>query len=342
MNRTGSATVTLPSDREILITRVFDAPPAKVFRAWTEPQYVRRWWGRADAPLVVCDIDLRPGGDWRYVTRSAEGVELGWHGTYLDVAVPNRLVSTEVFEGYPDVQSENTLTLTAEGDTTVMTVRVLHASKANRDGHVDSGMEGGLQRSLDEIDEILASMPNTIADRHRNVAGRFTERVRGVPVGAWDNLAPCEGWVARDVVEHLVEWLPALLRDSGIEGFPPVPAVGADPLAAWLAVSDGVQAILDDPVASAQTFSHPMAGTHRLDDALGMFFMGDVLIHTWDLARATGQDETLDADEVAGMYAGMLPLDEVLRQSGQYGPRVAVAEDADLQTKLIAFTGRSI
>ena len=342
MNRTGSAIVTLPSDREILITRVFDAPPAKVYRAWTEPQFVRRWWGRADAPLVVCDIDLRPGGEWRYVTRSTDGVELGWHGTYLDVAAPNRLVSTEVFEGYPDAQSENTLTLIAEGDTTVLTVRVLHATKANRDGHVDSGMEGGLQRSLDEVDEILATMPGALADRYRKVAERFTQRVRGVPAGAWDNPAPCEGWVARDVVGHLVEWLPALLRNGGIEGFPHVSSVHVDPLAAWLALSNGVQAILDDPVASAQTFSHPMAGTHRLDDALGMFFMGDVVIHTWDLARATGQDETLVADEVAGMYTGMLPLDEVLRQSGQYGPRVPVADDADIQTKLLAFTGRSI
>lgn len=346
MNRSGSAVVTLLTDLEIDITRVFDAPPAKVFRAWTEPQFVRRWWGREDAPLVVCDIDLRPGGNWRYVSRMADGSELGWHGTYLEVAAPHRLVSTEVFEGFPDAQSQNTLTLTlGEDGATVMRIRVLHASKANRDGHVDSGMEHGLQLSLDAVDQVLASMPSELpselSERYRKVAATFTERVRGVPADHWNDPAPCEGWVARDIVEHLVDWLPSLLRDGGIECFPEVPAVGTDPLGAWLVLDAGVQAILDDPVSSARTFSHPMAGTHRLDDALSMFFLGDVLVHTWDLARATGQDESLDADEVAGMYAGIVPMDEILRQSGQYGPRVDVAEDADTQTKLIAFVGRT-
>ena len=342
MNRSGSATVTLPSDREIHITRVFDAPPAKVFRAWTEPQFVRRWWGREDAPLVICDIDLRVGGAWRYVSRSADGVELGWHGTYLEVATPERLVSSEVFEGFPGAESQNTLTLSSgENDTTLMTIRVLHASKENRDGHVDSGMEGGLQLSLDAVDEVLANMPSELSDRYRKVAGRFTARVQGVPADRWDDPAPCEGWVARDVVHHLVEWVPALVRDGGIEDFPSIAWDGADPLASWLVLDQVVQAILDDPVASARTFSHPMAGTHRLDDALSMFFLGDVLVHTWDLARATGQDESLDADEVAGMYHGILPMDEMLRHSGQYGPRVVVSDDADTQTKLLAFVGRT-
>jgi len=156
--RHGSAVVTLPSDREILITRVFDAPAALVFRAWTSPELVRRWWSSADAPLVVCDIDLRPGGAWRYVTRYPDGTELGWHGTYLDIDAPTRLVSTETFEGYPDGTAQDTLHLTERDGTTVLTVTVLHTSKENRDGHVASGMEPGLQRSLDRIDEILAEL----------------------------------------------------------------------------------------------------------------------------------------------------------------------------------------
>jgi uncharacterized protein (TIGR03086 family) len=85
---------------------------------------------------------------------------------------------------------------------------------------------------------------------------------------------------------------------------------------------------------------HPMAGTHALGDAIGTFFLGDVVVHTWDLARATHLDETLDADVVGEMLTGMLPLDDMLRQSGQYGPKVEVPADADDQTKLIAFTGR--
>ena len=157
--RYGSAVVTLPSDREILITRVFDAPAALVFRAWTTPELVRRWWSGDAAPLVVCDIDLRPGGRWRYVTRDADGTELGWHGEYLEIEAPRRLVSTETFEGYPDASAQDTLVLTERDGTTVLTVTVLHASKENRDGHVASGMEGGLQLALDRVEDILAELP---------------------------------------------------------------------------------------------------------------------------------------------------------------------------------------
>jgi uncharacterized protein (TIGR03086 family) len=161
-----------------------------------------------------------------------------------------------------------------------------------------------------------------------------------VPEGAWENPAPCEGWVARDIVRHMVEWMPPMLYDgTGIE-LPTGPSVDDDPAGAWLVLSDGLQAVLDDPDVADRQFSHPRAGDHSLDQAIAMFFLGDVLLHTWDLARATGQDETLLADEVEPMFAGMEPLDEMLRQSGQYGPRVTVPDDADVQTKLIAFIGR--
>jgi len=101
MTRPGSATVTTPSEREILITRTFDAPAERVFDAWTTPEHVRRWWGSEEAPLVECDIDLRIGGSWRYVTLGTDGTEFAWHGTYREIERPGRLVSTEVFEGSP-------------------------------------------------------------------------------------------------------------------------------------------------------------------------------------------------------------------------------------------------
>ena len=179
-----------------------------------------------------------------------------------------------------------------------------------------------------------------VAERYRRVAGRFTERANEVPDEAWERPAPCEGWVARDVVRHLVEWIPAFLDASGGPALPVGPSVDDDPAGAWTAMSDGIQALLDDPAVSATLISHPRAGTHRLDDAIAMFFLGDVVIHTWDLARATGLDETLDADIVHDMLVGMEPLDDMLRASGQYGPRVEVPADADEQTRLIAFTGR--
>ena len=155
-NRHGSAVVTTPSDREICITRLFDAPAATVFMAWTTPDLVRRWWGSETEPLVVCDIDLRVGGSWRYVTRGPDGTEMGWRGVYREIERPDRLVSTELFEGYPDAEAVNTLTLVERDGTTTMRVVVLHASKENRDAHLESGMEAGMQIVLDRFEDLVA------------------------------------------------------------------------------------------------------------------------------------------------------------------------------------------
>jgi uncharacterized protein (TIGR03086 family) len=179
-----------------------------------------------------------------------------------------------------------------------------------------------------------------VAGRYRRVAAGFTSRTQGVPEPAWDNPAPCEGWVARDVVRHLVDWFPAFLDAAGGPLVQVEVSVDDDPAGAWAALDAGVRALLDDPAVAAAQISHPRAGTHRVDDAVATFFIGDVLIHTWDLARATGQDETLDPEVVHDMLVAMEPMDEVLRASGQYGPRVAVPADADEQTRLIAFSGR--
>jgi uncharacterized protein (TIGR03086 family) len=180
------------------------------------------------------------------------------------------------------------------------------------------------------------------AEEYRTVAGWFTERVRGVPDGAWENPAPCEGWVARDVVRHLVEWFPPFLHGGAGIGLPAGPSVDEDPVAAWTTMSDGVQALLDDPATPSKMLTNRHVGEVPLDQAVDRFFTGDVFLHTWDLAHATGQDETLDPERCAVMLAGMLPLDELLRTSGQYGPATPVADDADVQTKLLAFIGRPV
>lgn len=178
-----------------------------------------------------------------------------------------------------------------------------------------------------------------IADRYRKVASEFTRRVHAVPDGAWGNVAPCDGWVARDVVGHLVEWLPAFFFEKwGIDA-PELPSVEDDPVAAWDALDAIIQAALDDPEVARAERDTPI-GQSTFEAAIDTICTGDVLVHTWDLARATGLDEMLDADEVHRMFEGMEPLDEVLRQSGHFGPRVEVPDDADEQTKLIAFTGR--
>ncbi|MER5879301.1 TIGR03086 family metal-binding protein [Streptomyces sp. NPDC060235] len=179
------------------------------------------------------------------------------------------------------------------------------------------------------------------ADEHRTVAGDFTERVRGVDPEAWNNPAPCEDWVARDVVRHLVEWFPAFLKSGAGVELPHGPSVDDDPVAAWTVHCDGVQALLDDPATADKVLSNPHIGDVPLDQAVDRFYTADVFMHTWDLARATGQKEALDPVRCARLLDGMLPLDDVLRKSGQYGPRVEVPASADVQTRLLAFIGRT-
>jgi uncharacterized protein YndB with AHSA1/START domain len=156
-NRHGSATITLPSDTEILITRCFDAPADLVFKAYTTPELVRRWWGFDTGEWLVCEIDLRVGGRWRYVVRD-RGMEVGFHGEYRELDGPTRLVSTEAYEGMPDPDANaslNTVTLDEVDGVTTMTVLVQHASKENRDAELASGMESGMQVSYDRLEDLV-------------------------------------------------------------------------------------------------------------------------------------------------------------------------------------------
>ena len=153
--RYGSAEVTLPSDCEIHITRVFDAPAELVFDVWTSPDAVARWWSDETAPVVACEIDLRVGGIWRYVIRTPDGAELAWSGVYREIARPHRLVTTEVFEPFPEALAVNTMTLEEREGATTMRVTVLHGTKEARDGHVDAGMEAGMQLALNRVDDLL-------------------------------------------------------------------------------------------------------------------------------------------------------------------------------------------
>jgi uncharacterized protein (TIGR03086 family) len=178
-----------------------------------------------------------------------------------------------------------------------------------------------------------------IADRYRTIAAQFTQRVEAVPSGAWDNPAPCAGWVARDVVGHLVDWLPAFFFGAWDIDAGPIPSVDDSPAAAWAVVNAAIQRALDDP-AVAGCEREVRFGRLSFEDTVDMICTGDVLIHTWDLARATGLDETLDPAEVHRFVESMEPMDEMMRDSGQFGPRVSVASDADEPTRMIAFVGR--
>jgi uncharacterized protein (TIGR03086 family) len=178
------------------------------------------------------------------------------------------------------------------------------------------------------------------AAEFREVGGRFGEVVRAVPDGRWDGPAPVDGWTARDVVRHLVEWFPGFLAGGSPVTLPPVPPVDDDPVAAWESFAASVQALLDDPATEGLSFDDRHTGSLPLPQAVSQFFTADVFMHTWDLATATGQEPALDPDRCAAMLEGMAPYDDLLRSSGQYGPRVPVPDDAPAQDRLVGFIGR--
>jgi uncharacterized protein (TIGR03086 family) len=176
------------------------------------------------------------------------------------------------------------------------------------------------------------------AERHRQVAGLFTDRVRATR--SWDAPSPVAGWTARDVVGHLTTWFPEFLASgAGIE-LRRGPSVEEDPVAAWQVHCDGVQAVLDDPETAHRELTNPHIGSLPLENAIDQFYTADVFMHTWDLSRATGQDDRLDPGFCARLLGGMEQMEEVLRSSGQFGPRVEVPDGADTQTRLIGFIGR--
>lgn len=156
IDRSGSAEVTLPTDTEIMITRKFDAPAELVFDVWTAPEHVRNWWGWEKDEMRVCEIDLRVGGAYRFVAGDKDR-EVAFRGVYQEIERPHRLVSTEVYEPYPESESINTLTLEEDDGVTTMTILVAHRSREARDATIASGMEKGLQHSLDRVDKVLAN-----------------------------------------------------------------------------------------------------------------------------------------------------------------------------------------
>ena len=181
----------------------------------------------------------------------------------------------------------------------------------------------------------------TAAENHRRVAGTFTDRVRQVsgPHG-WDAPSPVSGWTARDVVGHLVEWFPGFLAEGSGIRLPTGPPVAEDPVGAWQTHCDAVQAVLDDPSTATKVLSNRHLGEVPLPEAIDRFYTADVFMHTWDLAQATGQDDTLDPGYCAELLEGMTPFEEAMRGSGQYGPRVPVPDDASVQARMLGFIGR--
>ena len=157
----GTARVTLPADNQILITREFDAPRHLVWRAYTEPELIKRWWAGRKGTVTSVDVDLRIGGQWRYVMTANDGFEVAFHGEFRMIDAPSLLINTEAFEGVPDPEATAglvTVTLTERDGRTYMESLCEYPDKAVRDAVIDSGMESGMQESYDTLEEVAAAL----------------------------------------------------------------------------------------------------------------------------------------------------------------------------------------
>jgi uncharacterized protein YndB with AHSA1/START domain len=150
------ATVTTPGDREIHIERVFDAPRDRVFAVFTDPELIPRWWGPHGTEAVVEEMDVRSGGDWRFRIQNSDGTETGFRGTYREVTPPERIVQTFEWNGMPGYVSVETAEFIDLGEQTKVVSTSLFHTREERDGMIDSGMEGGLNETYERLDEVLA------------------------------------------------------------------------------------------------------------------------------------------------------------------------------------------
>lgn len=152
------ATITLPAEDQILITREFDAARHLVYRAYTTPELVRQWWCGERGEVTICEIDLRPGGEWRYVLMANAGFEVGFHGVYQEIEENLRIVSTEVFEGLPGEEAISTATFEdVPSGGTLLSILVAHSTQDARDMHLQSGMEDGMNEAFDRLEKVAAA-----------------------------------------------------------------------------------------------------------------------------------------------------------------------------------------
>jgi uncharacterized protein YndB with AHSA1/START domain len=154
----GTATVTLPTDEQILITREFDAPKHLVYQAYTTPELVKRWWSGRRGETTIAEIDLRVGGTWRYVMIAEAGFEVAFHGEYREIVPNERIVTTEVYEAPEGGEVLNTVTFTEVDGRTTLTLLVDTGGKDVRDAIIESGMEGGMQEGMDLLEQVAISL----------------------------------------------------------------------------------------------------------------------------------------------------------------------------------------
>lgn len=179
-------------------------------------------------------------------------------------------------------------------------------------------------------------VPDDPAERHAFDAARITALVGGASADDWSRPSPVSAWTALDIVKHLVEWPRDFLKGASIDLEPL--DIDADPAAAWKRHVAGIQAILDDP--AGRVLSNPNTGDKPVDEAIDQFYTADVWAHSWDLAKALGREPELGEERCRTALEGMKPIEQILRDSGQFGPAAPVADDASPQDKFVAFIGR--
>jgi len=327
----------------IEISREFDATPEQAFRAHVDPELYAQWVGPRSVTTRVTRWEARTGGVWAFAN-DRDGEEIAsFYGSFHEVRPHERIVWTFTYEGEPDGVALETLTFEEfEGGRTRLRVLSVVQDFETRDGMLSSGMDVGLNEGFDKLDELLAKGPEMTlapmspAQQHAYDAARFTELVESASAGHWARPSPVAEWTALDIVKHLVEWSRGFLKGAGIE----LPAldVEADPVAAWKQHVTDIQSILDDPLG--RVLSNPHTGDKPVDKAIDEFYTADIWMHSWDFAKALGREPDLGQERCNAALATMEPVEQMLRDSGQFGPAVPVAHGASAQDKLMAFIGR--
>lgn len=353
MTQFGALSVETRGDHEIVMTRSFDAPRRLIWEALTRPELLKRWYGVFDGwTMPTCELDPSVGGAYHYVWRGPDGTRMGMHGVFREVAAPERLVYTEVFDEawYPG-EALVTAALDEQAGRTTITMTARFESREARDTALKSGMEHGVAGGYDALDVVLAEMAarETIGGRYRLRADAFERKVAAVKADQWDNPSPCVAWTARDVVGHIVDMHAVMFRPLD-RTLSPAPALADDPLGTFKAARADVEALLSDPALAASEVDAP-TGRMTVEQHVDQVPSADMVLHGWDLARATGQDDTIDPTEVEAMWAGLsaMPAEllEQLRTPGAFGPgvevfgpEVKVPADAPLQERLLGCIGR--
>jgi uncharacterized protein (TIGR03086 family) len=342
---TDALTVEPIGDRSLRIVRSFRAPRQLVFDAHTRPELVRRWMGPAEWPFTSCEIDLRPGGGFRYEMAGPEGAVMVMQGRYDDVDPPSRLIATIGFgDDWTAGETVNTTTFDEVGGVTTVTLIVDYASAESREQALSYPMAEGMEAGYTRLDE-LAALLGDVTDRYRHRADRFEALVRAVDPATWDGPSPCDEWRTRDVVGHIVDMHDVMLRPADREPSPR-PGIEADPLATYLAARADVEAILADPAIALAECDTPM-GRMSVAEHIDGVVSTDLVLHGWDLARGAGLDDTIDPTEVERLWPGISAIPDEMRIPEHFGPGVivfgpefVVADDAPLQDRLLGKLGR--